>query len=239
VETTGHVSETGGTGPAAEAGLAAGPGLPAAASAGASGLLGTLDEAMLLADPMDLFTAWMDDVIRIGLPEPTAMVLSTVSADQRPRGRMVLLKSADVTGFTFYTNRTSRKASDLAEVPLASLLFPWHALHRQVIVEGPVALLSTADSEPYFHSRPRGSQLGAWASRQSTALSSRAELEDRYAELDRRWPEGTQVPMPEFWGGYRLRPERMEFWQGRPSRLHDRFRYTRDGPSWSVSRLAP
>jgi pyridoxamine 5'-phosphate oxidase len=118
-------------------------------------------------------------------------------------------------------------------------VFPWHALHRQVIIEGPVAPLSSADSEPYFHSRPRGSQLGAWASRQSTALSSRDELEDRYTELERRWPEGAQVPMPDFWGGYALRPERMEFWQGRPSRLHDRFRYTRQGASWVVSRLAP
>jgi pyridoxamine 5'-phosphate oxidase len=203
------------------------------------GLPGTLDEAMLPADPLDLFAAWMGDVLRAGLPEPTAMVLSTVSADQRPRGRMVLLKASDVTGFTFYTNRTSRKASDLAEVPQASLLFPWHALHRQVIVEGPVAPLSTAESEPYFHSRPRGSQLGAWASRQSTELSSRAELEQRYEEVAERWPDGTEVPMPEFWGGYRLRPDRMEFWQGRPSRLHDRFRYTRHGPDWSVSRLAP
>jgi len=216
---------------------------PAAASGGsvpgAPGLLATLDEAMLPADPMDLFEAWMADVIREGLPEPTAMVLSTVSADQRPRGRMVLLKDRDVTGFTFYTNRTSRKASDLAEVPMASLLFPWQALHRQVIIEGPVTPLSTADSEPYFHSRPRGSQLGAWASRQSTELTSRAELEDRYADLERRWPDGTQVPMPEFWGGYRLRPDRMEFWQGRPSRLHDRFRYSRQGSSWSLARLAP
>jgi pyridoxamine 5'-phosphate oxidase len=203
------------------------------------GLLATLDEAMLPDEPMDLFQAWMDDVVRAGLPEPTAMVLSTVSADQRPRGRMVLLKAADVTGFTFYTNRTSRKASDLAAVPLASLLFPWQGLHRQVIIEGPVMPLSTAESEPYFHSRPRGSQLGAWASRQSTELSARAELEDRYAELERRWPEGTQVPMPEFWGGYRLTPERMEFWQGRPSRLHDRFRYTRQGSGWHVRRLAP
>jgi pyridoxamine 5'-phosphate oxidase len=203
------------------------------------GLLATLDEAMLPAEPMDLFQAWMDDVVRAGLPEPSAMVLSTVSADQRPRGRMVLLKAADVTGFTFYTNRTSRKASDLAEVPLASLLFPWQALHRQVIIEGPVMPLSMAESEPYFHSRPRGSQLGAWASRQSTELPSRAELEDRYAELERRWPEGTQVPIPEFWGGYQLTPERMEFWQGRPSRLHDRFRYTRQGSGWRVRRLAP
>jgi len=108
-----------------------------------------------------------------------------------------------------------------------------------VIIEGPVDPLSTADSEPYFHGRPRGSQLGAWASRQSSVLSSRAELEDRYAELERRWPEGTEVPMPDFWGGYRLRPDRMEFWQGRPSRLHDRFRYTRHEDSWQVARLAP
>ena len=194
---------------------------------------------MLPADPMDLFDTWMGDVIRNGLPEPTAMVLATVSADQRPRARMVLLKSAGPDGFTFYTNRTSRKAADLAEVPRACLLFPWYALHRQVIIEGPVEPLSTADSEPYFHSRPRGSQLGAWASRQSTVLSSRSELEDRYAELEQRWPEGTEIPMPEFWGGYRLRPERMEFWQGRPSRLHDRFRYTRNGASFDVTRLAP
>jgi pyridoxamine 5'-phosphate oxidase len=203
------------------------------------GLPGTLDEAMLPADPMELFDLWMGDVIRAGLPEPTAMVLATVSADRRPRARMVLLKSAEPDGFTFYTNRTSRKARDLAEVPEACLVFPWYAMHRQVIIEGPVEALSSAESEPYFHSRPHGSQLGAWASRQSTVLPSRAELEDRYAELERRWPDGTEVPMPDFWGGYRLRPERIEFWQGRPSRLHDRFRYTRADGSWPVVRLAP
>jgi pyridoxamine 5'-phosphate oxidase len=202
-------------------------------------LADTLDESMLPAEPMELFGRWMEDVISAGLPEPTAMVLSTVSADLRPRARMVLLKGADASGFTFYTNRTSRKASDLAEVPQACLLFPWYPLQRQVIVEGPVAPLSTAESEPYFHSRPRGSQLGAWASRQSTELSSRAELEQRYAELDERWPDGTQVPMPDFWGGYQLIPERMEFWQGRLSRLHDRFRYTRDAQAWRIRRLAP
>ena len=203
------------------------------------GLSATLDEDMLPAAPMELFDRWMGDVLRARLPEPTAMVLATVSADQLPRARMVLLKDSGPDAFTFYTNRASRKAHDLADVPQACLVFPWYALHRQVIVEGPVAPLSTAASEPYFHSRPRGSQLGAWASRQSTVLSSRAELEDRYAELERRWPESTQVPMPEFWGGYQLRPERIEFWQGRISRLHDRFRYTRRPDGWDVSRLAP
>jgi pyridoxamine 5'-phosphate oxidase len=194
---------------------------------------------MLPAEPMELFDRWMADVVRAELPEPTAMVLATVSADQRPRARMVLLKDSGAAGFTFYTNRTSRKASELAEVPRACLVFPWYPLHRQVIVEGAVEPLSTAESEPYFRSRPRGSQLGAWASRQSTVLASRADLEGRYADLERRWPEGTQVPMPDFWGGYRLRPEQMEFWQGRPSRLHDRFRYTRKQGGWEVSRLAP
>jgi pyridoxamine 5'-phosphate oxidase len=197
------------------------------------------DEESLTADPLDLLRRWMADVISAGLPEPTAMVLATTSADLRPRARMVLLKGFDSDGFTFYTNRTSRKGSDLAEVPRACLLFPWYPIQRQVIIEGAVTAMTTQQSEPYFHSRPRGSQLGAWASRQSSVLSSRAELEDRYAELGRRWPEGDKVPMPEFWGGYRLTPQTVEFWQGRVNRLHDRFRYTRDGTSWSVSRLSP
>lgn len=200
----------------------------------------TLDESMLPADPMDLFARWMADVVTIGLPEPTAMGLATVSADGRPRARMVLLKSYDASGFTFYTNRTSRKASDLAEVPRASLLFPWYAIQRQVIVEGTVTKLTTEQSEPYFHSRPRGSQLGAWASHQSTVIGSRAELEDRYAELSERWPEGTPVPMPEFWGGYRVEPQVIEFWHGRVDRMHDRFRYRRTAEGgWAPERLAP
>ncbi|MGH3394198.1 MAG: pyridoxamine 5'-phosphate oxidase [Streptosporangiaceae bacterium] len=200
----------------------------------------TLDESTLPAEPMDLFARWMAEVVAVGLPEPTAMALATVSADGRPRARMVLLKAYDASGFTFYTNRTSRKASDLGEVPRASLLFPWYAIQRQVIIEGTVTQLTTEQSEPYFHSRSRGSQLGAWASRQSTVIASRAELDDRVAELSRRWPEGTQVPMPGFWGGYLVEPQVMEFWHGRVDRLHDRFRYRRDASGgWTSERLSP
>ena len=198
-----------------------------------------LDGDMLAEDPLDQFAAWMADAVAVPLPEPTAMVLATVSAGGRPRARTVLLKHYDSGGFNFYTNRTSRKGTDLAEVPRACLLFPWHAMHRQVIIEGSVSALSTEESEPYFHSRPRGSQLGAWASRQSTVVGSRTELEDRYAELERRWPDGTEVPMPDFWGGYRLVPDVVEFWQGRTNRMHDRFRYHREAGRWVAERLAP
>ena len=194
---------------------------------------------MLPDDPLTQFAAWMADVVAAALPEPTAMVLATVSASGRPRGRTVLLKSYDSAGFVFYTNRTSRKGTDLAEVPRASLVFPWYPMHRQVIVEGTVSALSTAESEPYFRSRPHGSQVGAWASRQSTVIGSRDELDGRYDELARKWPEGTEVPMPEFWGGYRVIPEVIEFWQGRVNRLHDRLRYRRDGGGWVVERLSP
>jgi pyridoxamine 5'-phosphate oxidase len=198
-----------------------------------------LDEDMLAEDPLDQFASWMADAVAVPLPEPIAMVLATVSASGRPRARTVLLKHYDSGGFTFYTNRTSRKGTDLAEVPRACLLFPWHAMHRQVIIEGSVSALSTEESEPYFRSRPRGSQLGAWASRQSTVVGSRTELEDRYAELERRWPDGTEVPMPDFWGGYRVVPDVVEFWQGRTNRMHDRFRYHREAGRWVAERLAP
>ena len=208
-------------------------------ASGTAGPGDVLDESMLPAGPLELFASWMADVIAAGLPEPTAMALATVSADGRPRARMVLLKSYDESGFTFYTNRTSRKASDLAQVPRASLLFPWYPIQRQVIIEGTVTALSTADSEPYFRSRPRGSQLGAWSSRQSAVISSRAELDDRYAALSERWPEGTDVPMPEFWGGYRVEPQVAEFWHGRVDRMHDRFRYRREPGGWVSERLAP
>ena len=194
---------------------------------------------MLAADPVDQFSAWLADAVAAGLPEPNAMVLSTVSAAGRPRSRSVLLKDHSPAGLVFYTNRTSAKAQDLTVNGYASALFPWYALRRQVIVHGTVAQLSQAESEPYFHSRPRGSQLGAWASRQSSVIESRAVLEDTYAELEQRWPEGTAVPMPDFWGGYLLVPETVEFWQGRLNRLHDRLRYRRDGARWLVERLSP
>ena len=198
-----------------------------------------LDESMLAADPVDQFSAWLADAVAAGLPEPNAMVLSTVSAAGRPRSRSVLLKEHSKAGLVFYTNRTSAKAQDLAANGHACVLFPWYALRRQVIIQGAVTPLSQAESEPYFHSRPHGSQLGAWASRQSSVIASRAVLEDTYAELERRWPEGTEVPMPDFWGGYRLVPEIVEFWQGRLNRLHDRLRYRRDGPRWLAERLSP
>jgi len=151
----------------------------------------------------------------------------------------VLLKDHDQAGFTFYSNRTSRKGSELAADPSACLVFPWYGLERQVIVEGRVRELTQEESEPYFRSRPRGSQIGAWASRQSTVIASRAVLDDRAAELERRWPEPGQVPMPDFWGGYLLQPDAVEFWQAGAFRLHDRLRYRRHDGGWAVDRLSP
>ncbi|MBV9383355.1 MAG: pyridoxamine 5'-phosphate oxidase, partial [Streptosporangiaceae bacterium] len=148
-----------------------------------------LPEDQMAEEPMTQFSRWMADALASGIPEPTAMVLATTTPEGRPRARTVLLKAHDQTGFTFYTNRTSRKGRELAVHPMACLVFPWHGMGRQVIVEGQVRALSQAESEPYFRSRPRGSQVGAWASRQSTVIASRAVLDDRVAELERRWPE--------------------------------------------------
>jgi pyridoxamine 5'-phosphate oxidase len=198
-----------------------------------------LSEDTMAGDPMTQFAGWLAQAQQHGLAEPTAMVLATVSAAGRPRARTVLLKAHGADGFTFYTNRTSRKGQDLQAHPQACAVFPWYPLGRQVTAEGPVRMLSQADSEPYYHSRARGSQLGAWASRQSQVIGSRAELEDRVAELERRWPEPGEVPMPDFWGGYVLVPDTVEFWQSGACRLHDRLRYRRDGGRWVIERLSP
>ena len=205
-----------------------------------------LSEDQIAAEPMTQFARWMADALASGMPEPTAMMLSTITEQGRPRARTVLLKAHDQAGFTFYSNRTSRKGRELAGNPAACLVFPWYGIERQVIVEGTVRELSLAESEPYYRSRPRLSQLGAWASRQSTVIASRAVLDDRVAELERRWPEPGQIPMPDFWGGYLLEPDAVEFWQAGAFRLHDRLRYRRAergagevGGGWTVDRLSP
>jgi pyridoxamine 5'-phosphate oxidase len=198
-----------------------------------------LAEGMMAGDPMTQFAVWMSEAEARGLPEPTAMVLATTSAEGRPRARTVLLKGHGSAGFTFYTNRTSRKGRDLGANPWACVVFPWYAMQRQVTAEGRVSAMSQADSEPYYRSRPRGSQIGAWASRQSQVIGSRAELEGRVAELERRWAPPASIPMPDFWGGYVLVPDTVEFWQAGRYRLHDRLRYRRQGDGWTIERLSP
>ena len=167
------------------------------------------------------------------------MVVSTADADGAPSSRTVLLKAYDRRGFVFFSNYDSRKGRELAANPQASLLFPWHPIARQVLVTGSVTRVSAHETEAYFHSRPHGSQLGAWASEQSSVVASREALEDRYAKEAARFPEGTEVPVPPYWGGFRVQARTVEFWQGRENRLHDRLRYVRSGGGWSVERLAP
>jgi pyridoxamine 5'-phosphate oxidase len=200
-----------------------------------------LDEHDLAADPLSQFDAWFADAVAAGLPEPNAMILATVTADGAPGVRTVLLKGYGPEDFRFFTNHGSRKARAMADDPRVSLLFPWHPLHRQVIVEGVAERLSHEESAAYFRTRPHGSQLGAWASERQSAVVTREELESRYAELARRWPG--EVPMPDFWGGYRVVPAAVEFWQGRPNRMHDRLRYRRphsdETDKWLVERLSP
>ncbi|MBB6627252.1 pyridoxamine 5'-phosphate oxidase [Nocardioides sp. KIGAM211] len=199
---------------------------------------GGLDEGDLAPDPVTMFRRWFEDVRAANLHEPNAMVISTVSAEGRPSSRMVLLKGVAEDGFRFFTNTRSRKGAELAANPACSLLFPWHLLERQVRVDGVAEPLPDADVRAYFDSRPRGSRIGAWASHQSHPVADRGALDAAYAEADARFP-GEDVPVPEEWGGYLVRPETVEFWQGRTSRLHDRLVYRRAAGSWETERLAP
>jgi pyridoxamine 5'-phosphate oxidase len=200
---------------------------------------GELRRAGLKASPFEQFALWFEEAMAAGLVEPNAMSLATAGADQRPLARTVLLKSYDERGFVFFTNLESRKARQMAENPNVSLLFPWLALERQVIICGPAERISTAETLAYFITRPRGSQLGAWVSPQSSIITTRSLLEQKWEEMKRKFGEG-EVPLPSFWGGYRVAPREIEFWQGRPSRLHDRFLYTRQpNGSWNIARLAP
>ena len=192
----------------------------------------------LLADPMAQWRRWYDDAVAAAVDEPNAMALATVDGDGRPDCRFVLVRGADAQGFTFFTNLESAKARQLTALPWAALTFAWMRLHRQVRVRGGVEPLDGADADAYFASRPRGSQLAAWASPQSTVLASRADLDARYAAASARF--AGDVPRPAHWGGFRVVPAEVEFWQGRANRLHDRFRYRWAGAGrWTIERLAP
>ncbi|GAB3654822.1 pyridoxamine 5'-phosphate oxidase [Nocardioides korecus] len=202
---------------------------------GAAGLL----EADLAPDPVTMFGRWFDQAGASGIHEPNAVVVSTVGPDGGPSSRTVLLKGLDERGFVFYTNYDSRKGHDLDARPGCALLFPWHDLERQVRVEGRAERVSDAESSAYFARRPRGSQLGAWASPQSHEVASREELDQRYADAQARF-EGRDVERPPHWGGFRVVPAVVEFWQGRPGRMHDRIVYRRDDAGeWTTVRLAP
>jgi pyridoxamine 5'-phosphate oxidase len=200
--------------------------------------LAGLAEQDLARDPFRQFEKWFQEAEGAKISEPNAMTLATATRDGRPSARTVLLKGLDGRGFVFFSNYESRKGRELHENPLATLLFPWIALERQVIVEGTVTKVPREESEAYFHSRPRASQLGAWGSQQSTVINGRSSLEDSMKMLEQKYA-GREIPLPPNWGGWRLSPDVVEFWQGRRSRLHDRLRYRRDKDGWVIERLAP
>jgi len=200
--------------------------------------LATLDERDVDTDPIRQFERWFADAAAARVPEPNAMTLSTATRDGVPSARIVLLKGVDANGFAFYTDYRSRKGAELAENPLAALTFLWKEIERQVRITGSVSRVSTEESEAYFRTRPPGSRLGAWASHQSAVLASREELEARVRDVAVRFPDG-DVPLPPHWGGFRIAPDEIEFWQGRPSRLHDRLLYRRGEHDWEICRLSP
>jgi pyridoxamine 5'-phosphate oxidase len=197
----------------------------------------TEDEAG--ADPLALFDRWYLEARKAGLYLPESMALATSTAQGKPSVRQVLLKAFDDRGFVFYTNYDSRKGVEITDNPVAALAVHWPILQRQVRINGPVERTSAEESRAYFDSRPRGSRIGAWASDQSSVLRDRDELERRFKDTQKRFPGGSEVPLPPFWGGYRVVPETIEFWQGRANRLHDRLRFTRDGNGWTIDRLYP
>lgn len=197
-----------------------------------------LTRESLHADPVIQFESWLKEALDENVIEPNAMTLATASPDGRPLVRTVLLKALDSRGFVFFTNLESRKAAHIAQNPHVSLVFPWLALERQVIVTGTASRISSAETLKYFLTRPRESQIAAWASQQSRAISSRQVLEMEWAKLKAKFSAG-EVPLPSFWGGFRVEPATIEFWQGGPHRLHDRFQYTRAAEGWAIERLAP
>lgn len=209
--------------------------------------VGAFELADLRESPLAQFEEWLSDAVDSGVPDPNAMVLATAGTDGQPSTRTVLLKGIDERGLAFYTNLGSRKSTELAANPGVSCLFPWYAAHRQVVVVGRAELIGREEVDAYFVTRPRGSQYGAWASRQSSVIPDRVELERRFAELEREYGDDMPIPAPPFWGGWLVRPISIEFWQGRPNRLHDRLRFVATGSDasvargedWRVERLSP